>query len=182
MFIIDPFILGYKLFGYKIIVYPLLIVILGGISWGIIVNQLPEIYSFIFLGIYFGFSYGIISKLFGFERYILPSLILTVLLILCLVLTLFAGLYFGAYFIPIIIGNMVFSLLLFMIDHKYFEMPINIKYICFYLFAALFVITIIYFVIIIDWKKNILWLYLFAYPLVIYIYIQISIVCRLDYR
>lgn len=177
----EIFIRAYEANGYRVFVYPLFFGVVGGVVWGIIANRLPEIYSVPLLGIFLGLSYGLIGKSFGFEKVMLPSIIVSFAVILCSLLTLFAGLYFGAYFIPVGFGSLIFSILLFVIDYYFSAKLVDLECIWLYLLSGLLVIFVFYAAIIIDWKKNFGWLCFVIYPFTMYIYLQISIACRLGY-
>ncbi len=178
----DVFVEAYEANGYRVFFYPFIFAVVGGVVWAIIANRLPEIYSVPLLGIFFGLSYGSIGKMFGFENVIFPTLFISLGVVLCLLLTLFAGLYLGAYFLPLAFGSFIFSILLFLVDYNFYGKLIDLKSIWLYLFSGLLVVLVFYVAVLIDSKKHSEWLYIVIYPLIVYIYLQISIICHLAYR
>ena len=182
MSLLEGLVKVYQSYTYKVVLYPLLCILIGGVLWSLIVTQLTEILGMISLGFLFGLSSAYMSIRFGLGGSVWHSLLLIVLVILSIVLTLWAGLYFGAYFVPIAVGNLVFAFLFFMLDYFYGGKTVGMTAVILYLLAALAAILIIYSATILDWRRNIGWLYLVTYPLVIYVYLQVSLYCRLMFN
>jgi MFS family permease len=181
MFLIESIVKVYQLYGYKVFLYPLSCALIGGILWFWIANYLTNILWLISFAFLIGLLSVCISKSFSLESSIWHSIILGVIVILCYLLTLWAGLYFGAYFIPIAIGNIVFSILFFLLDYFLSGKKLEMSAVGLYLISALIAILIFYAITILDWKKNVQ-LYNITYPLVAYIYLQTSLLCRLMFK
>jgi hypothetical protein len=117
--------------------------------------------------------------MFNFEAVLVPSFILVIAIIFISLLSLFLGLYFGKIFLPIIIANIIFSLCLLYVDHMFYGGNLLSIISILYFLAGLLSILILYLSILIDWKFNISWLYILYYAVIIYIYLQLSLLSRL---
>lgn len=169
----------YKTYRYKIIIYPLICSFSLGFLWFYTSRYLSSMLVLFGLGFLFGIVFASMGKIFGLRRSIVQGLLLSGLLIVCYVLALWTGLFFGLYFEVILGGNVIFAVLLFLLDHIFSQEKLRFSSIILYVIGAFVSTLIAYVLILLYWEMNIDMSFL-GYPLVFYIYIQISLLCRLS--
>ena len=171
----------YRTKGVKILLYPAACSFVAGAAWALGVHyQLGLWGGNLLRGLLFGISFAIVGKRFGFTDFLSESLVLMVAVIAGYTLTLLSGLYFGAYLVPIAIGNLVFSILFFVLDYIYSGRLLERTFIGFYLFAAIIVTLVVYIATVCVWISGSGGTFVLQYPMAVYVYLQVSLICRLS--
>lgn len=173
----------YQSYGYKIVLSPLVCSLVAGVLWFLVEGQLAgTIWAVLILGCLFGLSFAGINLIFRIANSLLHIVLLMTAVVSCYVLTLWGGLYFGALLLPIAAGNLAFSTLFFLLDYSFGAKVLRVTWMSLYLLAGLTSTLIIYLIMILEWKLNLWWINYVTYPVVVFVYLQTSLGCRLMAR